>query len=56
MAEQLQVRGSVGVRDGGQALLAGQVGGVDEGLQRLSSLDGPDRGRVALGSVSQITQ
>jgi len=54
--EQLQVRGGVSVRDGGQALLAGQVGGVDHGLQRLSSLDGPDRAWVSLGSVSKITQ
>jgi hypothetical protein len=30
------------VRNGGQALLAGEVGCVDQGAERVSSLPGPD--------------
>ena len=45
------------VGDGGQALVAGQVGGVDQGAQgSRRDLAGPDRVRVGLGGVLKITQ
>src|ERR1019366_6648588 len=46
-------RGDV-VRDGGQALGAGGVRGVDQALQRLGDLDGPVRVRVGLGGVLAV--
>jgi hypothetical protein len=44
------------VRDGGQALVPGEVGGVDEGPQLASDLAGPDRVRIGLGSVLDVAQ
>lgn len=40
--------------DGGQALGAGQVRGVDEGAQLAGDLAGPDGIRVGLGGVFEI--
>ena len=54
--EQLQVPGDGFVRDGVQAMGAGQVRLVDEGAQRVRGLAGPDRVRAGLGGVLQITQ
>jgi len=50
------VRGGVLVRDGGQARGAGGVRGVDERAESVSGLAGPDRVRVALGGVCEVTQ
>jgi hypothetical protein len=49
-----QGRGDLG-RDGGQALAAGGVRGVDESLQGLADLDRPVLAGVGLGGVGQIT-
>jgi hypothetical protein len=56
VAEQPEVRRGHLVRDGGQALVPGHVGGVDEGAQLTGGLGGPDRVRVALGGVLEVTQ
>ena len=56
MPEQPQVRGFGVVRDGGQALVAGEVRGVDQGAQRVSDLAGPDRGGVGLGGIFQVPE
>src|SRR5271157_1013567 len=56
VAEQLQVPGGQLVRDGGQALVAGHVGGVDKGAQLTGDLGGPDRVRVGLRGVLEVTQ
>jgi hypothetical protein len=42
--------------DGGQALAAGQVGGVDQAAQGLCDLAGPDRVRVGLGGVLDVPE
>ena len=49
------LRGRLG-GDGGQALVAGQVRLVDEGAEGLCDLAGPDRVRVGLGGVFEITE
>ena len=56
MAEQPQVSGGGVVRDGGQALVAGEVRGVDQGAQGVSDLAGPDRAGVGFGGVCKITE
>ncbi len=48
-----QWRGDV-FGDRGQALSAGDVGGVDQALESLGDLDGPVRTGVFLGGVSQV--
>jgi hypothetical protein len=52
--EQLQVPGGAVCRDGIQALIPGQVRGVDEAAQRVCGLPGPDRVRMGLGGVLKI--
>ena len=42
--------------DGGQALLAGGVPGMDQAAQRPLRLHGPDRARVGLGAVLVVAQ
>jgi hypothetical protein len=54
--EQAQVPGDRVIGDGGQSLAACEVGGVDEGAQFAGDLRGPDRVRVGLGGVLQVTQ
>ena len=44
------------VRNGGQPLLAGEVGCVDQGAERVSGLPGPDSAGIVFHGVSQITQ
>jgi hypothetical protein len=46
VAEQAQVIGPGAVRDGGQALFAGGVRGMDEAAERICGLSGPDRVEV----------
>ena len=55
-AEQRQVLGGHVGGDGGQALVAGQVGGVDEAAQGLCDLAGPDGLRVGLGGVLEVPE
>jgi hypothetical protein len=50
-----QGRGDL-ARDGGKALSAGGVRGVDEFLEGLADLDGPVRIRVGLGGAGQVAQ
>ena len=54
--EQLQVLCGQLARDGGQALVAGHVCGVDQAAEGTGDLAGPDRVRVALGGVLQIAE
>ena len=56
MPEQLEVLCGHLARDGGQALVPGHVGGVDQAAQRPGDLAGPDRVRVGLGGVLKVTQ
>src|SRR5208283_312362 len=56
VAEQFQVPGGQLVRDGGQALAAGHVSGVDEGPQLTGDLGWPDRLRVGLRSVLDVPE
>src|SRR5512135_754443 len=56
VAEEFQVPGGQLVRDGGQPLVAGDVGGVDEGPQLPGDLAGPDRVRVGLRGVLDVSQ
>ena len=56
VAEQLEVPGGQLARDGGQALAAGHVSGVDEGPQLTGDLGGPDRLRVGLRSVLDVPE
>ena len=56
MPKQAQVPGDDVIGDDGQALAACEVGGVDEGAQFADDLPGPDRVRVGLGGVLQVTQ
>jgi len=42
--------------DGGKALGAGGIRGVDQALQRLGGLDGPVRVRVLLRGICKIAQ
>ena len=44
------------IRDGGQALRAGDAGSADQPLQGLGDLPRPVRARVDLGGVSEITK
>jgi hypothetical protein len=55
-AEQRQVLRGHLFGDGGQALAAGQVGGVDQAAQGLCDLAGPDRVRVGLGGVLDVPE
>ena len=48
--------GGTGLGGGGQALLAGGIGGVDEGLQRPGDLAGPDRTRIGLGRICKVLE
>ena len=54
--EQLEVLCGHLAGDGGQALVPGYVGGVDQAPQRPGDLAGPDRVRVGLGGVLKVTQ
>ncbi len=54
--EQLQVLRGGGGGDGGQALVAGEVRGVDEGAQGIGGLAGPDRAGVGLGGVFEVPE
>ena len=56
VAEQPQVFGLGVVRDGGQALVAGEVRGVDQGAQRPGDLAGPDGRGVGLGGVLEVSE
>jgi hypothetical protein len=56
VAEQPQVPGCLLLRDGGQALVAGDVGGVDEGTQLVCDLDRPDGTGVVLGGGFQVAE
>jgi len=49
------LRGHLG-GDRVQALVAGQVGGVDEAAQGLGDLAGPDGVRVGLGGVLDVPE
>jgi hypothetical protein len=49
------LRGHLG-GDGGQALVAGQVGGVDQAAQGICDLAGPDGLRVGLRGVFQVPE
>jgi len=42
--------------DGGQALVAGQFGGVDQAAQGVGDLAGPDGLRIGLGGVFQVPE
>lgn len=53
--ETVDERGSGLGGDGGQALIPGLVGGVDQPAQRIGDLARPDRVLVALGGVGKIT-
>ena len=55
-AERVDEGRGDGLGDGGQALGAGGVGGVDQALQRLGDLDGPVRARARLGGIGQVAQ
>jgi hypothetical protein len=56
VAEQPQVfRSGVG-GNGGQALVAGEVRGADQGAQRVGDLAGPDRAWVGLGGVFEVPE
>jgi hypothetical protein len=55
-AEKLQVSGGIVGGDAGQALVPGDVGGVDQRPQRLGRLAGPDGARVGLGGVFQVPE
>ena len=52
VAEQPQVRGGVLAGNGVQALLAGSIGGVDQGAQGICDLAEPDRGGVGWAASS----
>jgi hypothetical protein len=54
--ERVGQRGGDVAGDGGQALGAGGVRGVDQALQRLGDRGGPVRAGVLLGGVLQIAQ
>ena len=56
VAEQRQVLCGHRGGDGGQALAAREVAGVDQAAQGFCDLAGPDRGRVRLGGVLKITK
>jgi hypothetical protein len=56
VAEQAQMVSGGVVRNGGQALLAGEVGCVDQGAESVSGLPGPDSAGMVFRGVSQITQ
>ena len=56
VAEQPQVFGCGAAGNGGQALVAGEVRGVDQGTQRVSDLAGPDRRGVGLGGVFEVSE
>jgi hypothetical protein len=52
VAEQAQMVSGGVVRNGGQALLAGEVGCVDQGAESVSGLPGPDSaGMVSAASA-----
>src|SRR6266542_4078098 len=56
VAEQLQVLGDGVFRDDAQAVVAGEVGLVDEGAQLAGDLGGPDRVRVGLGGILDVPE
>ena len=56
VAEQRRCSAVVSSGDGGQALVAGEVGLVDEAAQLVGDLAGPDRVRVGLGGVFKVAQ
>ena len=56
VTEQPQVSGGGSLGDGVQSLVAGGIGGVDEGAQRPGDLAGPDRAGVGLGGVFDVPE